>query len=98
MRHNPASFIEEPSCSTVSRRDTIDCEALTGGLCGAYPAVVHILILDVNVVLCFFMGMIFVGAELFPAISFGLADFVSLGSRRTSRADHGFSGVADAIG
>lgn len=45
--------------------ETVDCEALTGCLGGAHSAVVHIFVFDVYEIFCFFMGMVFVGAELF---------------------------------
>ena len=46
--------------------DFVDSETLTGCLGGTYSAIVHILIFDMNVVLCFFIGMILIGTARHP--------------------------------
>jgi hypothetical protein len=43
--------------------DPVDCKALAGGLSGTYPTIVHIFILNIDVVLGFFVRMVFIGAE-----------------------------------
>jgi hypothetical protein len=88
--------------------DAIDSEALAGGLRGAYSAVVHILIFDVDDVLSLLVFVRLVLAEVLTSPLRILLGLHSLGRvvsgrrsdipRRARRTDHRFPSIGHSIG
>jgi len=93
-------------CSQNGSVDAVDCESLTGRLCGTNTAIIHVFVFNVDYVFCFFTFVILVGAKVFSR-SFS----VLLGShslrriawcsnipRRSSWANHRFPCITDCVG